>query len=166
MDIINKGLISTDPLEIQTADIAKEIIESDNPDKVKDLTGLFNLTQVKKNVLRVLKLNGLLDKVSDEMVERFEAFPGAFTNVELLNYLQVVQNSIEKANKGVTQVDTTTPINMQQNNVTINMVDGLDKDSRDRVLDAVRAILNNARVSDDIESIDNQGDNECLINNG
>ena len=94
------------------------------------------------------------------MVERFEAFPGAFTNAELLNYLQVVQNSIEKANKGVTQVDTTAPINMQQNNVTINMVDGLDKDGRDRVLDAVRAILNNARVSDDIKSIDNQGDNE------
>lgn len=160
MDIIDKGLISTNPLELQTADVAKHLVEEDNPDKVKDLTNLFNLTQVKKNVLRVLKLNGLLDKVSDEMIERFEAFPGAFTNSELLNYLQVVQGSLEKANKGVTQVDTITPISMQQNNVTINMVDGLDKDGRNRVLDAVRSILNNAQVSEVIDSTDNQGDNE------
>ena len=50
----------------QTSDtLAQDILNTDDPKKVKDLTALFNMNQSKKNVLRVLKLSELLDKISD-----------------------------------------------------------------------------------------------------
>ena len=83
-------------------------------DKVKDLTHLFNLNQAKKNVLRVLKLNSLLDKVSDQMIERFTKQPGAFSNSDLLNYMQVTQSAIDRANKALNLVDETPAIQINQ----------------------------------------------------
>ena len=50
----------------ETSDnLAQDILNTDDPKKVKDLTTLFNMNQSKKNVLRVLKLSELLDKISD-----------------------------------------------------------------------------------------------------
>ena len=68
------------PLDTSTQQIADEIIKETDTKKLKDLTYLFNLNLTKKNVLRVLKLNTLLDKVSDQMLERFEKKPGEFSN--------------------------------------------------------------------------------------
>lgn len=143
---------SVESIEEQANKVAQDIVASSDVSEVKDLTNLFNLTQVKKNVLRVLKLNGLLDKISDEMVDRFVNYPGAFTNSELLNYFQVVQTSIEKANSSVTQVDNVAPISLQQNNVTINLADSLGKESRDRVLKAVQGILAASQSKPTIET--------------
>ena len=106
-----------------------------------NLTHLFNLNQAKKNVLRILKLNQLLDKVSDQMIERFEKRPGEFSNADLLNYMQVAQSAIDRANKSLNLVDETPAIQINQQNIIMDK-EILDKDSRDRVTDAVNAILN------------------------
>ena len=73
------------PLDTSTQQIADEIIKETDTKKLKDLTYLFNLNLTKKNVLRVLKLNTLLDKVSDQMLERFEKKPGEFSNITLFS---------------------------------------------------------------------------------
>lgn len=133
------------PLDNKTKEIAQSIINEDSVDKVKDLTHLFNLMQAKKNVLRVMKMNALLDTVTEQMSERFEKRPGEFSNADLLNYMNVVQNAIDRANKSITQVDDTPAITLQQNNtVNVNIEDTFDRDARERIADAVRAILKRA----------------------
>ena len=141
-ELTNKSELNLQPLDEQTRDIAQKILEEQDVDKVKNLTNLFNLNAQKRNVMRVIKMNGLLDDVTDEIVRRFENKPDNFSNEELLKYMQITENAIDRANKNLNLVEETGPIQYQQNNqVNINIVDTLDRDSKDRVLDYVNSIL-------------------------
>ena len=136
-------LISVIPLDNQTAKVTNELIEEQDLDKVKNLTKLFNLNQAKRNAIRVMKLNSLLDKVSDQMIERFDKKPGEFSNKELLDYMSVVQSTIDRANKSIELVDQTPAIviNQQNNQVNIDNSPVLDRESRMRVVEAVKGIM-------------------------
>jgi hypothetical protein len=135
--------LNTEPVDLQTTDIAQQILDETDVDKLKDLTNLFNLNTQKRNVARVLKMTDLLDKVTDQMLTRFERTPDNFSNEDLIKFMQVTENSIEKANKSISQVDQTPAIQYQQNNqVNINIGDSLNRESRQKVTDAVQAILN------------------------
>lgn len=136
--------LSVAPLDIETQEIAKEIIAEDDIDKVKNLTQLFNINTQKRNVIRVLKMNKLLDKVTDEMLDRFNALPSTFSNDDLVKYLKTVEESIDKATNKVTSVEDASAIQLTQNNqVNINIENNLDAEQRKRVLDAVSKILEN-----------------------
>lgn len=135
-------VVATTGLDTKTVQIAKQILEEEDVDAVKDLTHLFNLNQAKKNVLRIMKLNGLLDTVSDKIIERFEKYPDNFNNADLLNYLQVTQNAIDKANKNLSLVDDTPVIQVNNTSqVNVNIVDSYDRDSKERVLAAIKSII-------------------------
>ena len=143
-------IINTIPLDSSTTKIAKKIIKEQNLDEIKDLTHLFNLNQAKKNVLRILKLNQLLDKVSDQMIERFEKRPGEFSNNDLLNYMQITQSAIDRANKSLNLVDETPAIKLTQQNIIIEK-DVLNKESRDKITSAVASILNHLNNTQEIQ---------------
>lgn len=138
--------INTQELDENTAHIAQTIIDENDLGKIKDLTHLFNLNQSKKNVLRIMKLNGLLDTVSDKIIERFEKYPDNFSSADLLNYLQVTQNAIDKANKNLNLVDETPAIQVQNNNVNVNIIDSYDKESRDRVMNFIKGVLEQQNI--------------------
>ncbi len=164
--ITSKDIIDVIPLDNSTNKLAQDIINEDNLDQVKNLTHLFNLNQAKKNVLRILKLNQLLDKVSDQMIERFEKRPGEFSNSDLLNYMQITQSAIDRANKSLNLVDETPAIQINQQNVIVEK-DVLDRESRDKITDAVNAILkklNNKQENEDnpVSLIENNKD-EIII---
>ena len=74
-------------IDEQAVDLAQKVINETDIEKTKDLVSLFNLNAAKKNVIRILKLNGLLDSVSDTMIERFEKYPNEFSNEDLLKYM-------------------------------------------------------------------------------
>ncbi len=166
MDELVKGVPPLDlvPLDEKTALIAQQILDEQDIDKVKDLTALFNLNAQKRNVMRVIKMNGLLDKVTDQVIERFEKYPANFSNDDLIKYMQVTENAIDRANKNLNLVEETPAIQLMQNNqVNINIDNGLDRDSREKVLDAVKAILANAtkpepKVVDVIEIKEDKGE--------
>lgn len=61
----NKNLVTISNIGEKETEIASKILNEDDLDEVKNLTRLFNLIQAKKNMLRVMNLNGLFDKVSD-----------------------------------------------------------------------------------------------------
>lgn len=150
----NKNLVTVSNIGEKETEIASKILNEDNLDEVKNLTRLFNLIQAKKNMLRVMNLNGLLDKVSDQMIERFDKRPGEFSNSDLLSYLQVTQAAIDKATKSLNLVEETPLIQVNQNNLNVKVDPQgpqLDRDSKNRITDAIKAILN--RVSD-IQEID------------
>lgn len=130
------------PLDMHTKEIADSIIKEDDVEKVKDLTALFNLNQRKKNVVRLMRLNGLLDTISDQMINRFEHKADEFSNHDLLDYMQVVQSTIDRTQKSLDLIAETPAIQVNtQNNVNINVDSGLDRDARERVANAIKAIL-------------------------
>lgn len=150
------SIVDNLPLDEQTSLIADDIVKEKDIDRVKDLTALFNLNQRKKNVLRLMKFNGLLDTISDQMLERFEKKAGEFSNADLLNYMQVIQSAIDRAQKSIDLVSETPAIQLNQNNLTVNVGDGFDRESKERIADAVKAIL--AKMStiqaDDTQPVD------------
>lgn len=162
-EIVLSNNLNTEPLDSRTQKIAQEILDTEDIDKVKDLTNLFNLNTKKRNVMRVLKMTQLLDSVTDKVIERFEKTPDNFSNEDLLKYMQVTENAIDKANKNLDMVEETPAIQFQQNNqVNINIDRGLNRDSRAKVTEAVEAILkklqNNEQVieAENIEEIQDE----------
>lgn len=162
-EIVLSNDLNTEPLDSRTQKIAQEILDTEDIDKVKDLTNLFNLNTKKRNVMRVLKMTQLLDSVTDKVIERFEKTPDNFSNEDLLKYMQVTENAIDKANKNLDMVEETPAIQFQQNNqVNINIDRGLNRDSRAKVTEAVEAILkklqNNEQVieAENIEEIQDE----------
>lgn len=131
-----------DIINQQAKEIAEQIVQETSLEKVKDLTHLFNLNMSKKNALRVMSMDNLVDKVTAQIEARFEKYPDNFSNTELLNYLQVLQSSIEKANKNLSLVDETPAIQLNQNNVNINIVDNMSRESRERVAAFLKQALN------------------------
>lgn len=145
-DNIEKLPLNLQPLDTNTREIAQKILDEQDVDKVKDLTNLFNLNAQKRNVMRVIKMNELLDKVTDQVIDRFEKRPDNFSNEDLIKYMQVTENAIDRANKQLNLVDETPPIQFMQNNqVNINVGADLDRESREKVLERVQAILSGTK---------------------
>lgn len=152
--------ISTEPqelIEIQKAALDQEstelinkiILETD-VSKAKDLTHLFNLNQNKKTMVRVNKLNELLDVIAGQTMLRFSSKPDEISNQELLQGLKVVQDIIERGQKQIAGVGETPLIQINQQNNEINMGNAeptLSKESRDKVKNAVMAILSGLNTS-------------------
>ena len=148
-------LLNEVPLDEQTAEIANDILQETDVEKVKDLTNLFNLNQRKKNVVRLMKFNSLLDNISDHMLDRFEKRAGEFSNSDLLDYMQVVQSAIDRTQKSLDLIADTPAIqvNTQNNlNITVND-DGLSRESKKRVADAIAGILGKIKQLDDMEDV-------------
>lgn len=154
--------VDTSTVSKSSLEVAQRIIDSSNVEEIKDLTHLFNLNMRKKSVVRVIKMNDLLDKVTDSVIERFEKTPHNFSNDDLIKYMQVTESAIERANKQLNLVEETPPIQLQHNEVTVNIVDNLDRESRARIADAVRDALSRKMNSSaievkEVEEIDNNG---------
>lgn len=147
--------LNPQPLDNKNNEIAQKILDAETVEETKDLTALFNLNSQKRNVLRVLKMNNLLDKVTDQIIERFEKNPHLFTNEDLLKYMQVTENAIDRANKNLNMVEETPPIQLlQQNQVNVNINQGLNRESRQRVIETVQAILNSSQNNSTEDVID------------
>lgn len=145
--ISTDDILSAIPLDSNSNALAENILKESDLDEIKRLTQLFNLNQAKKNVLRVLKLNSLLDKVSDQMLERFEKRPGEFSNSDLINYMTVTQNAIDRANKSLNLVNETPAIQVNVN-VDNDPIKSIDKESKERIMAAVNAILQKSKELD------------------
>jgi hypothetical protein len=135
-------------LEESSNKLVKEIVDTDNVDELKNLTKLFEINQAKKNALRIVKLNNLLDKVNDQAIERFEKRPYEISNKELLDYMKVVQEQIHNSSETLSKIDQSPAIQINQQNNSINVnVEGekIDRDSKERVIDAVTQLLKAVR---------------------
>lgn len=155
-------VVDTKILEDSNVDIVNEVIRETDIDKVKDLTNLFNLNIAKKNMVRVMQLNDMLDKVNEQALARLNKRPDEISNKELLDFMTAIQGSIEKSTKILDTVDTTPIIQLtQQNNeVNINVTDTLDREAKTKVLDAIKALLNTAKNNNNSNIINIEENNE------
>ena len=139
---IDESLLAL-PLEVAEQQLVERIIEAPTKAELQHQFDLFNMNQSKKNALRIIKLNNLLSKVEDQAIERFERRPDQVSNKELLEYMNVVSNQIDRAQKSVDTLSLRPAIQVtnQRNEVNINVGPELDRDSKERVMDAISALL-------------------------
>ena len=135
-------------LKAQTLDIAQQLVVENDISKVKDLTQLFNAAHIKKQVLRSIAYDDLLDHIQNQMTERIIQRGDQFSNKDLLDYANSVTTHLEKAQKQILGVDEIPIIQFNQQNNTI-ITETLDSESQQRVEDAIKAILK--RVKEDSE---------------
>ena len=130
-------------------EIVNQIMSETDMDSLKKLISIFNINQAKKSIIRIIKQDGIRDKIVDNIEKRVDETPGEFTNDDLRKILQALEDSIEKSKKDLGVVDETPAIQFnQQNNVNV-VVDGmnLDRDERQNVMDAINALLNSGKES-------------------
>lgn len=163
----NEEITSVTPVGLTSTpeEIADVISKEGDLDNLKDLTKLFNLQISKKNVFRVLKLNNLLDKIDDQLIKRITERPDEFNNADLIKYFDVVQSSIAKSTQSLDTVNESPAIVQQNTQVNINVVDDIDRESREKIINAVRQMLSNIDTSSTentnfIQTIDEVNDGE------
>lgn len=154
-----------DVVDKESLEIVNNIIVSKNEKELSEYIAKFNLIMSKKNLLRVLKVNKLQDAVYDEALDRVENHPDELTHPEIVSYIKATQEALNNSQKSADYSETITPITVnQQNNtvnVTVNNDDVMDRRSKERVMEAVKKILNildnNAEEADIIEN-SNEGE--------
>lgn len=144
-------------LDKSTLEIVEQIVNEQDVNQIKDLTNLFNLNQQKKNIVRLVQLNDLMDKVNEEALDRIENSKYDISTKELLDFMKIVQNNIEVSQKNVTEATNQPMIQInQQNNFDL----GLSEESKNKILNTVNAILNLSTddnvIEADIEEIDEE----------
>ena len=143
--------------------VVKDIVAAPNKEELEKQFQLFNMNQVKKNALRIIKLNDLLTKVEDQALERFEKRPDQVSNKELLDYMNAVSNQIEKAQNFSKETLSTEvggiKIKQEKTEVNINVAPVLNRNEKDRVVDVISVLLNQmkkpqSRANDDVVEVE------------
>ena len=133
-------------------DLTAKIILEDNPDELSKLTQLFTVNQKKKQIARVNKLSNLLDKVDDEVVSRITERPYAIEDRDLLKYWSTTSDAVN----GKSEDNDIPRIQINsQTNINVNQT-GLNRESREKVLDIVNKLLkeaNNNVIDADVKEI-------------
>ena len=139
------ALVNAEDLNRESLTLINQIIAESDIEKTKDLTHLFNINQNKKTMIRIDKLSGLQDNLVDQFAKRISERPDEISNKELMDGIKIVQDIIERGQKQVEGVNQTPLIQFNQQNNSVNIGDGapqLNKESRDRVKNAVLSLLN------------------------
>lgn len=149
------------PLEATENKIMRQIIEAPTKEELQTQLELFNINQSKKNAMRIVKLSNLLNKVEDQAIERFERRPDQVSNKELLEYMNVVSNQIDRAQKSVDAVKDAPAIMIknQKNELNINVGPQLDRDSKEKVMDVISLLLKQVQKTPTTANIDAVVDN-------
>ena len=151
MDEKDESLVPTvHPLYKESGDLVNQIINETDTDKIDDLTKLFTINQRKKDIARIDKLSQLLNLVDDEVTNRLVDCPESFNNDQLVKYMTATQQSISTIENTLDQKPII-QINNQKNEIHIND-SGLNRESREKVLNAVMEILNKA--NDNVIDVD------------
>lgn len=122
------------------------IMEAESKKELEKQLELFNLSQTKKNVLRLTRLNGLLNQADEQLINRLEKRPDQLTTKDILDIMNVVSGQVERLNEFNDKfVEETKPsITAVQHNkteVNINMTPNLTRDEKGEVMDAVASLL-------------------------
>ena len=144
-EVIVYNGINSKPLVENTNDIINKIIEEQDFNKVNDLKKLFELNQTKKDIVRAAKISDILDSLNDQIIYNVENFGPTMEDDMLVKYHSALSSSLEKTSKQITQQPEN--VTLQQNNINVNVEENvLSKESRDRITEAINAILKNNTI--------------------
>lgn len=139
--------------------LVEDIVNENDPQKLNNLISLFNVAQQKKNIVRASKYSDILDSISNEMLTRFDNNPNMFSNKDLLEWVDTLQKTLEKTGRETSDVSAiTAPLIIQQNNVNIGEQPKLSQESKEKILDVIKAIMNKSNNDIIIESESNENE--------
>lgn len=165
--VSTEDLIELSKVDNDLITTARDIINETSQDKLTDLINLFNIHETKKSTVRALKYNKLLDNISDEMLKRFDKYHNEFSNDDILKYLQASHLALDKINKNSAQIKDIPTITINQVNIK-QEEDTLDRESREKVAEALKAIMNVLNKKEEImpENVIIEGETIDERNNG
>lgn len=141
-------------LKEDTKTSAEGILKATNSDDLQKFVDIFNANIAKKNALRVMKLDELQDKVEEEVAKRFTKRSDDMSNTEVIQYYKAIQDSIKTSREVVNNKDTSATIQITTNqNITIPDKEVLNRDSKERVIDAVKNILNQIKNNTETQEV-------------
>lgn len=108
--------------------------------KMQAIEQQFNDIQRKKQLARVSKLSDVQDMLTDQFYQRIAQRPDEISNKEMLDGMKVVQDLMEKNLKQAETIEEI-PQLIQINQTEVNVGSNLNRDSRERVKNAVLGIL-------------------------
>lgn len=152
--------IDTVPLEQETKTVINKIVKADSVDELKSYVDMFSLNMAKKNAVRIAKYQNLLDAVVDQGLLRAEKHPGEFSNKEIIDYMRVVQDQINTSKNEIEHIGEkqTIQITNQKNEVNINLDSGLSRESKNKVIDTIRALVQQVTAPNQDEELYNNND--------
>ena len=127
-------------VDTNTLDIINNALSEGANDE--ECIALFNQSMRKKNMIRLLKLSGLSDKVIDLALERIEN--GDLDDKDIIGYMNAIQKMMTSSNDTINTISDKMPIqvnNGQTNNITINTSDNLTREQRENVLNIISKIM-------------------------
>ena len=141
--------------------LIEDIVNENDPQKLSNLISLFNVSQQKKNIVRASKYSDILDNISNEMLTRFDNNPNMFSNKDLLEWVDTLQKTLEKTGKETSDISSiTAPLIIQQNNVNIGEQPKLSQESKEKILDVIKAIMGKQNNDIIVESENSNNGNE------
>ena len=108
--------------------------------KIQAIEQQFNDIQRKKQLARVSKLSDVQDMLTDQFYKRISQRPDEISNKEMLDGMKVVQDLMEKNLKQAETIEEI-PQLIQINQTEVNVGNNLNRDSREKVKNAVLGIL-------------------------
>ena len=161
-----------DTVKEKDNELIDTILQETDIDKLKDLTHVFNAFQAKRQILRVNALNDVQDALVAQMARRLQETPNNFNNNDIAMWMKTVQQTLDSAQNSVKSIDDV-PAIVNQNNtqINVNVEDNLSRESREKIMDALQAILGSVEnTGKEIVSYDDnevqEGNNNLEINLG
>lgn len=137
-------------LKTEIEELEAQLLSEDNIENIRAIIDLFNINIQKKNIIRKNKLTELQNKVYDQLEERVSTGANTFSNKDLLDCFKVIQDTISKTEVDTDQIQTP-HIQLNQNNLNINLGAELNRESRQRITDVIKNIIDNNSSIDVID---------------
>jgi hypothetical protein len=143
-------------LSIESKRLIGELTSEKDKQKMQAIEQQFNEIQRKKQLARISKLSDVQDMLTDQFYQRISQRPDEISNKEMLDGMKVVQDLMEKNQKHA-EVMEEIPQLIQINQTEVNVGNNLNRDSRERVknavLDLLSSISNSAQQAPEDPSI-------------
>lgn len=117
-----------------------ELTSEKDRQKLQAIEQQFNEIQRKKQLARISKLSDVQDMLTDQFYQRISQRPDEISNKEMLDGMKVVQDLMEKNQKHADVMEEI-PQLIQINQTEVNVGNNLNRDSRERVKNAVLDLL-------------------------
>lgn len=128
-------------LSIESRRLIGELTSEKDKQKMQAIEQQFNEIQRKKQLARISKLSDVQDMLTDQFYQRIAQRPDEISNKEMLDGMKVVQDLMEKNQRHTDTVEEI-PQLIQINQTEVNVGNNLNRDSRERVKNAVLDLLN------------------------
>ena len=137
-------------LSVEAQRLIGELTSERDKQKMQAIEQQFNEIQRKKQLARISKLSDVQDMLTDQFYQRISQRPDEISNKEMLDGMKTIQDLMEK-NQKHTDVIEEIPQLIQINQTEVNVGSSLNRDSREKVKNAVIDILNSINKAQQVQ---------------